>query len=192
LKLGRKTVDLLKEIPGAVDVAIEQEGPQPQLVIDPQRDWCARYNVRVEDVNILVNTALGGDPVGVLYEGERVFDIAVKFDRTMVESKEAIERMPVFTQDGTPIPLSQVAKVYLKEGQTLIAREGGRLRITVRCDIVGRDQGASLPRRNGALPRRWKTRMKCLPVIAWPGSACSRISRGRASISCSSDRSRLA
>ena len=49
--------------------------------------------------------------------------------------------MPVFTAEGTPIPLSQVAKVYVKEGQTLIAREGSRLRITVRCDIVGRDQG---------------------------------------------------
>ena len=141
LKLGRRTVALLKTIPGAVDVAIEQEGPQPQLVIDPQRDWCGRYDVRVEDVNTLVNTALGGDPVGVLYEGERVFEIAVKYDRTDVQSKEAIERMPVFRQDGTPIPLSQVAKVVVKEGQTLIAREGGRLRITVRCDIVGRDQG---------------------------------------------------
>ncbi len=141
LRLGRRTVDLLKSVHGAVDVAIEQEGPQPQLVIDPQRDWCARYNVRVEDVNVLVNTALGGDPVGVLFEKERVFDIAVKYDRLQVNSKEAIERMPVFTQDKMPIPLHQVAKVYVQDGQTMIAREGSRLRITVRCDIVGRDQG---------------------------------------------------
>ncbi|MBI1831879.1 MAG: efflux RND transporter permease subunit [Planctomycetes bacterium] len=141
LKLARQTVDLLKTVPGAVDVAIEQEGPASQLVIDPQRDWCARYNVRVEDVNTLVNTALGGDPVGVLYEGERVFEIAVKYDRMQTQSKESIERIPVFRQDGTDVPLGQVAKVYFKEGETLIAREGSRRRITVRCDIVGRDQG---------------------------------------------------
>ncbi|MBI3822168.1 MAG: efflux RND transporter permease subunit, partial [Planctomycetes bacterium] len=141
LKLGRQTVEMLKTVPGAVDVAIEQEGPQSQLVIDPQPLWCQRYGVRVEDVNTIVNTALGGDPVGVVYEGERVFDIAVKYDRMSVQSVEGIKRMPIFKQDGGDVPLDQVAKVYLKEGQTLIAREGGRRRITVRCDIVGRDQG---------------------------------------------------
>ncbi len=141
LGLAQQTVTLLKQVVGAVDVAIEQEGPQPQLVVDPQRDWCARYNVRVEDVNTLVNTALGGDPVATMYEGERVFEIAVKYDRIYANSKEAIERLPVYNQEGTPIRLSEVAKVYIKEGQTLIAREGGKLRVTVRCDIVGRDQG---------------------------------------------------
>src|SRR5204863_8894619 len=94
LDLARKTLDLLKKVPGAVDVAIEQEGPQPQLVIEPQRDLCARYNVRIEDVNTLINTALGGDPVGNLYEGERVFDIAVKYDRARLTSPQAVPALP--------------------------------------------------------------------------------------------------
>ena len=54
---------------------IEQEGPQPQLVIEPDRALCARYNVRIDDVTKLINTALGGEPIGTLYEGERRFDI---------------------------------------------------------------------------------------------------------------------
>src|SRR5437763_16548807 len=58
-----------------------------------------------------------------------------------MKSKEAAERLPVFSQGGVAIPLSQVADLQTLDGQTLIAREGGRLRITVRCDIVGRDQG---------------------------------------------------
>ncbi|MBX9681357.1 MAG: CusA/CzcA family heavy metal efflux RND transporter [Gemmataceae bacterium] len=139
--LGRQTVNLLKKVPGAEDVSIEQEGPQPQLAIEPDRALCARYNVRIEDVNTLVNTALGGEPVGNLFEGERVFEIAVKYDRARLSSPQAVARLPVFAADGTPVPLGQVAKIEIADGQTLIAREGSRRRVTVRCDIVGRDQG---------------------------------------------------
>ncbi len=169
LQLGRQTVEMLKTVPGAVDVAIEQEGPSSQIVVDPQRDWCARYNVRFDDVHTIINTALGGDPVGVLYEGKRVFDIAVKYDRAHVDSKEAIEHMPVFTQDGVPILLSQVAKVYIKEGQTLIAREGSRLRITVRCDIVGRDQGGFVAEAQSRFDQEIKPHMPTGYKESWIG-----------------------
>ncbi len=141
LGLARKTVDLLKEVPGAQDVSIEQEGPQPQLVILPDRQLCARYNVRIEDVMKLINTALGGEPIGTLYEQERRFDIVAKLDRRVAMSPQAIGRLPVHNQDGQPVPLGQVAKIEVVDGQTLIARENGRRRLTVRCDIVGRDQG---------------------------------------------------
>ena len=141
LDLCRRTVDLLRKVPGSVDVNIEQEGPQPQLVIQPDRALCARYNVRIEDVNRLINTALGGEPVGTLYEGERRFDIVSKFDRAYLSSPQAVGRLPVHTADGVPVPLSQVARIEVVDGQTLIARENSRRRMTVRCDIVGRDQG---------------------------------------------------
>lgn len=140
-RLGRQTVELLRRVPGAVDVNIEQEGPQPQLIIQPDRALCARYNVRIEDVTRLINIALGGEPVGTLYEGERRFDIVVKFAREHLRSPQAIGRLPVHNAQGIPIPLSQVAKIELMDGQTLIARGEGQRRLTVRCDIVGRDQG---------------------------------------------------
>jgi len=140
-KLGRQTIEVLRQVPGAVDVNIEQEGPQPQLVIEPDRARCARYNVHIGDVNQLINTALGGEPIGTLYEGERRFDIVTRFGREFLSSTEAIGRLPVYNQSGLPIPLEQVANFDLRDGQTFIARESGRRRITVRCDIVGRDQG---------------------------------------------------
>jgi cobalt-zinc-cadmium resistance protein CzcA len=139
--LGRQTVDAMKTIPGATDVAIEQEGPQPQLIVEPDRALCARYDVRIEDVNELINTALGGEPVGELFEGERRFEIVVKYDREYMKSPQAVSRLPVYTKNGVPIPLGQVATIKLVDGQTLIARENGKRRITVRCDITGRDQG---------------------------------------------------
>ncbi|HJY81086.1 MAG TPA: CusA/CzcA family heavy metal efflux RND transporter, partial [Candidatus Binatia bacterium] len=141
LDLGRRAVDLLRRVPGAVDVNIEQEGPQPQLIIQPDRALCARYNVRIEDVTRLINIALGGEPVGILYEGERRFDIVAKFVQESLRSPQAIGRLPVHNIEGIPIPLSQVAKIEVVDGQTIIAREEGRRRLTVRSDIVGRDQG---------------------------------------------------
>lgn len=141
LDLAWQTVTLLRDVPGAQDVNIEQEGPQPQIVITPDRQLCARHNVRIEDVTKFINTALGGEAVGTLYEGERRFDIATKVDRLMANSPAAVARLPVHTADGVPVPLGQVARIEVVDGQTIIARENGRRRITVRCDIVGRDQG---------------------------------------------------
>ena len=141
LKLARKTVALLRKVRGATDANIEQEGPQPQLVIVPDRALIARQNVRSDDVMLLINTALGGQPVGTLYEGDRRFDIVAKLDRSVVTSPEAIGQLPVYNADGLPVPLAAVAKIRLMDGQTIIARENGRRRLTVRCDIRGRDQG---------------------------------------------------
>lgn len=141
LELARQTKAMLEKVPGALDVAIEQEGPQPQLIIQPDRAKCARYDVHIDDVNELINVALGGQPLGALYEGQRRFDIVAKFDRLLMTSTDAIGRLPVFSSHGVPIPLLQVATFDIVDGQTLIARENGRRRLTVRTDIVGRDQG---------------------------------------------------
>ncbi|HCT98697.1 MAG TPA: CusA/CzcA family heavy metal efflux RND transporter, partial [Methylococcaceae bacterium] len=142
LKLGRQAEALLKRVPGAMDVNIEQEGPQPQLIIQPDRALCARYNVSIEDVTQLINTAIGGAPIGDLFEGERRFDIVTRFAVEHLRSPQALGRLPVYNESGIPIPLAQVAKIDIIDGQTMIARAEGRRRITVRSDIVGRDQGS--------------------------------------------------
>ena len=141
LDLGRQTMAMLKNIRGATDVSIEQEGPQPQLIIQSDRAMCARYNVRIEEVMKLVNMAIGGEPVSILYEEEKRFEIVARLDKQSRKSPVAIGQLPVFTADGVPIPLAQVAKIQVSDGQTLIARGDGKRRMTVRCDIVGRDQG---------------------------------------------------
>ncbi len=141
MNLARKTQILLGKVAGAMDVSIEQEGPQPQLVIKPDRALCARYNVSIEDVTSLINTAIGGSPIGNLFEGERRIDIVARFTKEVLRSPAAIGRLPVYNVDGIPIPLAQVAHIEIVDGQTLIARADGRRRITVRTDIVGRDQG---------------------------------------------------
>jgi cobalt-zinc-cadmium resistance protein CzcA len=140
-ELAERSRELLASVRGAIDVSIEQEGPQPQLIIAPDRAKCAQNNVRIQDVTNIINTAIGGQPIGKLFEGERRFDIVARFSRERLSSPEALGRIPIFTQDGRTVPLSQVADITIKDGQTLIARQDGVRRLTVRCDIQGRDQG---------------------------------------------------
>ena len=139
--LAQRTIDMLRSVPGAQDVNVEQDGLQAQLQITPDRRLCARHNVRIEDVTKLIDTAMGGEPVGTLYEGDRRFDIVARLDRAAVASPQAIGRLPVHTAEGLPVPLAQVAKIEVVDGQTTITRGYGKRRLTVRCDIAGRDEG---------------------------------------------------
>jgi cobalt-zinc-cadmium resistance protein CzcA len=138
--LGQRIASVLRTVPGAVDVNVEEEEEQPQLIIDPDRARCARYGVQIEAVNRLINTAIGGEPVGTLYDGERRFKIAVRFPPHSLGSVESIGQLPVFTASGAPLPLASLANFQFADGQTLIKRDRGRRCVTVRCDIAGRDQ----------------------------------------------------
>ncbi len=139
--LGEQTVDLLKKIPGSVNVNIEQEGPQPELQIRIDKSKLAHYGLAIADVNNVINTAVGGLPVGQLWEGERSFSIKTKYAPEFIDTPEKIGRLAVFNSNAEPIPLAQVADIKVVDGQTQIAREDGKRRQTVRCDIRGRSQG---------------------------------------------------
>lgn len=138
---AEKTVTLLKEVPGNVNVSIEQEAPQPQLQIRIDKAKLSHYQLSVDTINDVINTAVGGLPVSQLFEGERRFDILTKYAPNFVNTPEAISLLPAFNDQGEPIPLAQIATINVKDGQTLIAREGGERRTTVRADIRKRAQG---------------------------------------------------
>lgn len=140
-RLAEKTVTMLKKIPGNINAAIEQEGPQPQLQIEINKAKLAHYQLAVDTVNDVINTAVGGLPISQVYEGERRFDVLAKYAPQFVSTPEQIGVLPVFNDQGEAIPLAQVANISVKDGQTLIAREAGKRRVTVRCDIRGRAQG---------------------------------------------------
>ena len=145
-------------------------------MIDPDRALCAQHNVRIDDVKRLINTALGGEPVGALYEGDRRFDIVAKLDRSVVTSPQAIGRLPVHTADGIPVPLAQVAQIEIVDGQTIIARENGRRRMTVRCDINGRDQGGFVAEAQQRFAEKIDRSRRAIASSGWE---CSRTWPGR-------------
>ncbi|MFN0055170.1 MAG: efflux RND transporter permease subunit [Planctomycetales bacterium] len=139
--LARQAEGILREIPGAADVWIEQEGPQPQLVLQPDRLRAARFDVHLDEVSRMITTALGGEPVSAIQDAGRRFDIVVQFDRREASTPEGIGALPVYSQGKVPIPLSQVADLSFQDGRMHIFREGGRRAVAVRCDVAhGREE----------------------------------------------------
>lgn len=133
---------IIRSVHGASESGLEQEGTQTQLVINVRREDAARYGINIADINRLLELAIGGKPVGTLYEGERRFNIVVRYPRQMRATVDDIASMLVLTASGEKVPLNQVADVLLVEGQTIIARQDGRRQVSVRTNIRGRDQGS--------------------------------------------------
>jgi cobalt-zinc-cadmium resistance protein CzcA len=139
--LAEKTLELVREIPGAADMSIEQEAEQPQLTIQLNREAMARYGIRVRSVQELIELAIGGRVVSTLFEGERRFDISVRFIPEARTDINAIGSILVPTEDGGRVPLSQIATIAVADGQSIIARRENQRAIAVRTNIRGRDQG---------------------------------------------------
>jgi len=139
--LAQESLDVVRSVPGAADSAIEQEAEQPQLTIQLDREKMARFGVRVRDVQDLIELAIGGRVVSGLFEGERRFDISVRFAASARADANAIGSMLVPTRAGARIPLSQLARIEVVNGQSIIARRENRRQIAVRTNIRGRDQG---------------------------------------------------
>ncbi len=136
-------------IAGAEDLKVEQVTGLPVLSVIPDRDALARYGLSVEDVQTVVSTALGGSVAGQLFEGDRRFDIVVRFPEALRQDVAAIERLPIplpasrQTLDGvTFLPLSELATVEIVMGPNQISRENAKRRIVVTANVRGRDLGS--------------------------------------------------
>ena len=136
-------------IAGAEDLKVEQVTGLPVLSVIPDRDALARYGLSIDDVQGVVSTALGGSVAGQLLEGDRRFDIVVRFPEALRQDVAAIERLPIplpasrQTVDGvTFLPLSELAKVEIVMGPNQISRENAKRRIVVTANVRGRDLGS--------------------------------------------------
>lgn len=134
--------DLVKTIPGASEVGLEQEGPQSQIVVDIDRENVARYGINISDVQTMIESAIGGKTIGIVYEGTKRFDIVVRFLPESRNTLEDIETLLVPSVSGVQIPMRELATVRMIDGQTTIYRVEGKRIVTVRSNIRGRDQGS--------------------------------------------------
>jgi cobalt-zinc-cadmium resistance protein CzcA len=133
---------MIKQIPGAVDYAIEQEADQPQLQIQIDRAALARYSLNVADVQELIELAIGGKPVGTKLEGDRRFDITARYSPEARADITALGSILVHTPDSGRVPLSQLASIRVENGSSIISRRDNQRMINVRLNIRGRDQGS--------------------------------------------------
>jgi len=137
-----QTLGVVRQVAGAADTSIEQEADQAQLRINIDRQAVARYGIRIHDVQDLIELAIGGRAVSTLFEGERRFQITVRFQPEARVDASAIGRILVMTREGGRVPLSQLADIRIANGATIIARRENRRQVSVRTNIRGRDQGS--------------------------------------------------
>jgi cobalt-zinc-cadmium resistance protein CzcA len=140
-ELATQTLAMLQLVNGAADTSIEQEDEQAQLRIRIKRDEVARYGINVSEVQDVIELAVGGRAVSSVFEGERKFDITVRYAPESRADAEAIGRILIPTRDGGRAPLAQLAEITVANGATIIARRENQRQITIRTNIRGRDQG---------------------------------------------------
>lgn len=140
-RLATETLVMLRKVLGAADMSIEQEADQPGLRIQIDRTRIARFGLNVDDIATIIESALGGAPIGTVFEGDRRFDLTVRYSPDARGDIGRIGQIIVRTSDGGRIPLSDLADVRIVNGASIIARRDNQRAVAVRTNIVGRDQG---------------------------------------------------
>lgn len=138
---GREIETIIKNTPGAADVQTEQISGEAQVVIKADRDEVARHGLNVADVMDVVSTAIGGETVTNVLDGQRRFAVYLRVAEPYRSDVEAIGNLWVTNKDGVNIPLSRVANISIVESAPTISREDAQRRIVIQANIRGRDLG---------------------------------------------------
>ncbi len=138
-KLADNVVHVMDGVKGVTDAGIFKISGQPSLVIQLNREEAARYGIAPADVNAAIQAAVGGSAVTQMIEGDRRFDITVRYPEQYRNSPDAVGNITLSTSDGSRIPLSQIANISVRNGSFQIYREGGRRYIPVKFSVRGRD-----------------------------------------------------
>jgi cobalt-zinc-cadmium resistance protein CzcA len=132
---------IMRGMEGSASVNIEQEGPQDQLAVRIDRAAAARYGVRVDDIQSMIEAAIGGREAGIVYDGAKRYSIVLRHLPEHRADIESVRRLLVPAPNGARVALEQLADINLVSGQTNIYRFGSARMVTVRTNIRGRDQG---------------------------------------------------
>ena len=149
---------LMQQIDGVKDIKVEQIAGQLYLVIDIDRQKIARYGINVADVEEIITTAIGGKAATHVYEGERRFQLTLRFPEPQRNSIGTIGEIRVKSASGALIPMSELAVIEMREGPARISREQVKRRIYVGFNVVGRDIGSVSWMKDG---RSWNDRYAC-------------------------------
>lgn len=140
--INRKAIEirnLISDIPGAGDVILEKTAGLPQIKVEYQREKIAYYGLDIKTLNGYLAAAFGGEKAGVVFEGEKRFDLVVRLQKQNRTNLEDIERLFVPLENGNQIPLSEVAKIEYAEGPAKISRENTHRRVVVSVNVRNRD-----------------------------------------------------
>lgn len=146
LDSGKQIEKVLKKIPGASDVKVEQSTGLEILTIEPNRTLLARYGLNISDVQEIISIAMGGREAGEVFEGDKRFEIIVRLPEKIRTDIESLKRIPVPIRSNdeskkhfNSILLGEIADFSIKEGPNQISREDGKRVLNVTANVRGRD-----------------------------------------------------
>jgi cobalt-zinc-cadmium resistance protein CzcA len=137
-------LDQLKTVRGIEDLGILRNLGQPEFRIELDQQKMAFYGVNTADANAVIEMAIGGKSPTQLYEGERKFDVRVRYQKEFRASPEVIENLMVPTNDGAKIPLKEIAVLKTLTGPAFIFRDNNMRHIAVKFSVRGRDLGSTI------------------------------------------------
>ncbi|HEX3674013.1 MAG TPA: CusA/CzcA family heavy metal efflux RND transporter, partial [Rhizomicrobium sp.] len=136
---GKAIKQVLEKVRGIGDVTLVQELGQPSLTIKINRAAIARYGLNVDDINGVIQTAIGGDVATQVVQGENQFDLVVRLEHQYRDNPEEIGNVLVATPGGQQIPLKEFADINVTDGASFIYRENNSRYIGVQFSVEGRD-----------------------------------------------------
>ena len=141
---GRAIKKVLEGVRGITDVTLVRELGQPSLTIKIDRAKIARFGLNVDDLNGLIQTAIGGAVATQVVQGEEQFDLVVRLDRKYRDNPEEIGNIPMATSAGQQIPLKELADISITNGASFIYREGNSRYIGIQFSVEGRDLASAV------------------------------------------------
>lgn len=137
--LSEQVAKIASGVDGARDLFVEKVTGLPQIVIKINRDEVSKYGLNIEDINQAINTAFAGQSAGLVFEGERRFDLTVRLSSQSRQSIDDVRNLFIASPSGEQVPLKQLADVEFKIGPNQIQREDAKRRIIVGFNVRGRD-----------------------------------------------------
>ena len=138
---AENVLQVVQAIDGSADARIEQVSGLPLLSVEPKRTELARYGLSVDSIQDLLASAIGGTDVGLIYEGDRRFNLVVRLPESIRSDIAMLGSLPVTLDSGEYVPLSEVATIKITDVPAQISRESGKRRVVVSSNVRGRDLG---------------------------------------------------
>ena len=142
LESGEEILHVLEDLDGVADARLEQVSGLPMLSVLPKRAALARYGLDAGALQDWLATAIGGQSAGLIFEGDRRFDMVVRLPEVQRTNLHALASLPVPLANGAYVPLSEVADLELAPGPNQVSRENGKRRVVVTANVRGRDLGS--------------------------------------------------
>ena len=142
IAVAEKIEKLVKKVEGAADVAVEQTTGLPMMTIVPNREVMSRYGVTIDQLQTLLSTAMNGSVASHFYEGDRRSEIIVRLAESLRTQPKELERLPVPLENGSYVPLLELAKIEKVVGYNQVYRENSKRRVVVTANVRGRDLGS--------------------------------------------------